>query len=80
MYGNDSVNSNPYPHFKYSLPEIFLFYIFSFISDDFYLDMSHHYRKVTSTIKIGGDINVFGLLKIDKESGILFMDKPLAFI
>ena len=79
MYGNDSVNSNPH-HFNYSLSEILFFHVLGYFSKDYYLDMSHQYRKVTSTIKIGENINIFGLLKIDQESGLLFMDKPLAFV
>jgi hypothetical protein len=64
MYGNDSVNSNPH-YIQYSLGEIFFFHILGYFSKEYYLDMSHQYRKVTSTIKIGEDIDVFGLLKID---------------
>lgn len=52
----------------------------SFISDEYYLDMSHQYRKVSSSIKVGENINVFGLIKYDKQSGLIFMDKPLVFV
>ena len=41
--------------------------------------VASYYTVCGSSISVGDQINVFGLLRLDEDSNILFMDKPLAY-
>ena len=41
--------------------------------------VASYYTVCSSSISVGDKVNIFGLLRLDKDSDVLFIDKPLAY-
>jgi hypothetical protein len=45
----------------------------------FVMPLSALYSVYTGSIKVNNEVSIYGLLKLDSESKLYFMDKPIAF-